>query len=173
MEQSRCIPLTAVVDRLLGNLNRGIDLGRDAEGSEESLVGTPETTFDNAGLLTQLHPMLPTLLLLGKGCIVEALVLIVGIIAKTIFEVVLEMGIEVLPEPCALIVGGLDAIVHHVGNGLEVAIFVGQRPSDEGALSFEMHGMELHGTTSQMLDGLKELVEALGRVASTSMTANP
>ena len=173
MEQSRCILLTAVVNGLLRNLNRRIDLGRDAERSEKSLVGAPEPRFNNAGLLAQLHSMLPTLLLLGKGRIVEALILIVGIIAKTIFEVVLEMGIEVLPEPCALIVGGLDAIVHHVGNGLEVAIFVGQRPSNEGALSFEMHGMELHGTTSQMLDGLKELVEALGRVASTSMTANP
>mmetsp|Transcript_32416 Transcript_32416/g.95529 ORF Transcript_32416/g.95529 Transcript_32416/m.95529 type:complete len:249 (-) Transcript_32416:204-950(-) len=71
------------------------------------------------------------------------------------------MGIEVLPETCAPIVDALDIAVHDVGDGLEVAVLVGQRPSDEGALSLEMHGVELHGAASQVFDGLEELVEAL------------
>ena len=65
----------------------------------------------------------------------------------------------------------MDFIVSDLVHELEFATFVGERPGTEGSDGFEMHGVELHGTSAQSFEAVEKLIEAHGVLCAVAPQA--
>ena len=82
-----------------------------------------------------------------------------------------QLGVEVGPNLRGLVVQVMDFAVADLVHELEFAVFVGESLGTEGSDGFEMHGVELHGTSAQSLEAVDKLIEAHGMLRAIAPQA--